>query len=107
MTVDNRTPNLDLPLPYIDNQLDFDVGRLVSALMLLDTAVAARATSSEMNTAITGYLATSAPLGIASYFTRDDSEIRPAQWTMSRQCRQNHKRNEGAMPATMRVKVGS
>lgn len=52
MTVDNRTPNLNLPLPYVDNNLNFDVDRLVSALTLLDTAVAGRTTSTEVNALI-------------------------------------------------------
>lgn len=36
--IDNRTTNLDLPLPHVDNALQDDVGRLRSALTAIDTA---------------------------------------------------------------------
>ena len=52
MTIDNRTTHLNLPLPYVDNQLNFDVDRLVSALTLLDAAVFARVTSADVNAAV-------------------------------------------------------
>lgn len=52
MTIDNRTTHLNLPLPHVDNQLNFDVDRLVSALTLLDAAVFARVTSADVNAAV-------------------------------------------------------
>lgn len=39
---DDRTANLDLPLPHTDNDLDVDVGRMRSALTAVDAAVAAK-----------------------------------------------------------------
>lgn len=39
--VDDRTPNLNLPLPHIQNDLAYDVARLRSALQAIDAAIAA------------------------------------------------------------------
>ncbi len=51
--IDNRTSNLSLPLPHADNLMKTeDLPRLIEALTTLDTAVAARATTSAMNSAI-------------------------------------------------------
>lgn len=38
---DDRTPNLDLPLPHEDNDLVLDVARLRQALLLIDAEFAA------------------------------------------------------------------
>lgn len=35
--IDNRTPNFNLPLPYIGNALDDDVVRLAAAFTAIDT----------------------------------------------------------------------
>lgn len=52
MSITNTTPNLGLPLPYVDNTLLFDVDRLIASLTMLDAAVAARATTAAMNAAV-------------------------------------------------------
>jgi len=39
---DDRTPHLNLPLPYADNMLEDDSDRLRTALTAIDTAVAAK-----------------------------------------------------------------
>ena len=44
----DRTPNLDLPLPYADNLLEDDSQRLRDALGMLDTAVASKASSASV-----------------------------------------------------------
>lgn len=46
--IDDRTPNLNLPLPNQANDLADDVGRLRSALGTLDTAVAGKANASAL-----------------------------------------------------------
>lgn len=38
---DDRTPNLDLPLPHEDNDLVIDVARLRQALLAIDAELAA------------------------------------------------------------------
>lgn len=54
MPINDRTPNLNLALPHVDNYFPDDVGRLRSALTDLDSAVAGKAS--------TGSLATKADL---------------------------------------------
>jgi hypothetical protein len=51
--IDNRTTNLNLPLPNAANKLNDDVARLVSAFNALDTAVAAKANSAGLATVAT------------------------------------------------------
>ena len=41
--IDDRTPNLDLPLPHVDNIQTDDVARLRTALTAIDTALPAKA----------------------------------------------------------------
>ncbi|MFT0861759.1 hypothetical protein [Ancylobacter sp. G4_0304] len=41
MVIDNRTPNQNLPLPHPDNDLEVDAPRLVEALTLIDSWLAA------------------------------------------------------------------
>lgn len=65
--IDNRTTNLDLPLPNVDNFQTDDVQRLIDALSALDTEVFARASVAAMNTAISNAIASlvgSAPLNL-------------------------------------------
>lgn len=65
--IDNRTTNLDLPLPNADNFQTDDVQRLIDALNSIDTEVFARATVTAMNTAIANAIASlvgSAPTGL-------------------------------------------
>ena len=38
--IDDRTENLDLPLPHQDNHLAFDVERIRAALIAIDAAIA-------------------------------------------------------------------
>lgn len=55
--IDNKTPNLLLPLPDAANTLAEDVVRLITAFGLIDTAVAARPTTTAMNAAIASAVA--------------------------------------------------
>lgn len=51
--VDNKTPNLNLPLPDAGNRMKTeDLPRLIAALTAIDAAIAARALSSDVATAI-------------------------------------------------------
>lgn len=53
---DDRTPALNLPLPYADNWLEADSQRLREALLSIDTAVAGKASTASIavvNTALT------------------------------------------------------
>lgn len=50
--IDNRTTNLNLPLPNVDNFQTDDVARLIEALETLDAEVAATTTTTEMNAAV-------------------------------------------------------
>lgn len=59
--IDDRTPNLNLPLPYADNMLEDDSTRLRDALGLIDTAVAAKASAASV-TALTATVADKADL---------------------------------------------
>ena len=59
--IDDRTPNLNLPLPYADNMLEDDSDRLREALTTIDTAVAAKASAASV-TAVSDALATKADL---------------------------------------------
>lgn len=52
---DDRTPNLDLPLPHEDNDLVIDVARLRQALLAIDAELAA------LRQVIEGQAATAAP----------------------------------------------
>lgn len=54
--IDNRTPNLNLPLPNIDNSLVDDVDRIITALSAIDAVVV---TSSDIGNTV-------APLNAAS-----------------------------------------
>lgn len=57
--IDNRTPNLDLPLPNINNLMKSeDVPRLRDALAMLDQAVADRATTADVTAAIAAVIGT-------------------------------------------------
>jgi alpha-tubulin suppressor-like RCC1 family protein len=50
MSIDDRTPNLDLQLPHEDNVLQVDVARLRSSFATLDARVAAKAEASALST---------------------------------------------------------
>lgn len=53
--INDRTPNLDLPLPHEDNDLVLDVARLRQALLLIDAEFAA------LRQAIDGQVPAAAP----------------------------------------------
>lgn len=55
--IDNTTANFDIPLPDGANILSDDVLRLIGALTLIDTLIAARPTTAAMNAAISSALA--------------------------------------------------
>lgn len=50
MPIDNRTPNLNLPLPHVDNLMSEDVQRLRDSLVTLDTQVASKLPASTFET---------------------------------------------------------
>lgn len=52
MPIDIRTTNLNLPLPNAANSLIDDVARIISALQLVDTAVAGKATPADVSAAV-------------------------------------------------------
>lgn len=52
MPIDNVTANFSWQLPDSSNPLSYDVSRIISTLNAIDTAVAARPTTTAMNTAI-------------------------------------------------------
>lgn len=54
--INDRTVNLDLPLPHADNSLDADVARLRAAMTTLDSSVAGKAPTSHAHAiaAVTG-----------------------------------------------------
>lgn len=53
MTVDNKTPLLNIPLPDIQNKLSDDVGRIQSALNLIDQLIDSKASKTELAAAVT------------------------------------------------------
>jgi hypothetical protein len=53
MTVDNRTPLLNIPLPDIQNPLSDDVARIQSAFTLIDQLISDKASHSELAAAVT------------------------------------------------------
>lgn len=55
MTIDDRTSNFNLPLPHVSNIDTVDVTRLRSALAILDTEVAERLTTPQVNALLTVY----------------------------------------------------
>ena len=57
MPIDNRTTNLNLPLPHKDNDFEADVQRLRDAFTALDTAVFGRALASDITAAINALVA--------------------------------------------------
>lgn len=58
MTIDNRTPNLNLPLPHQDNLMrSVDVPRIIAALTAIDAAIATKATPADITAAINALIA--------------------------------------------------
>lgn len=63
--IDNRTPNLDLPLPNVNNLMKSeDVPRLRDAITLLDQAVSDRVTQAELDAAIAALLGNAPPAAL-------------------------------------------
>jgi len=52
MPIDNRTANLELPLPDQSNSLIDDVLRLITSLQLIDAAVAGKVTQADVDAAV-------------------------------------------------------
>lgn len=59
--INDFTPNLNLPLPYVDNMLEDDSTRLRTAIGMIDTAIAGRASSATV-VALTNTVAQKADL---------------------------------------------
>lgn len=56
MPTNDLTANLALPLPHVDNALEYDVARLRSALTAIDAAVFGKATPADITAAINAVL---------------------------------------------------